>query len=195
MHGIRFVLFGSLAYIFAAHSLHLSELAYLPTEQLLQLAQTRAPMAPDISVPALQTAHAVLLFSPSVYFPGLQSPQEDFLESALNVYRGQSSQSLDLSFPVLAENVPGGQSLHPVSAHTPVAEEYVPAGQFLHVVSAIVEGFARPLRLKSCSKPTSRLLAVPTLSRHRTREQSKLCPHRSQTLSTILIDFSSFHSP
>ena len=61
--------------------------------------------------------------------------QLDFLESAMNVSRRQSAQSLESSFPVSAEYFPGGQSLHPDTACTPVADEYVPAGQSSHVVA------------------------------------------------------------
>ena len=101
----------------ASHKMHVvfSELAYLPTEQLLQLApavmltcpavqslQTRAPMAPDICLPASQTAHTVLLFAPSVYFPGSQSSHDNALGDAVNVSTGQSTHVNALKyFPAL----------------------------------------------------------------------------------------------
>jgi hypothetical protein len=133
----------------APHSSHfvLSTFAYLPAPQSLQVSpavvltwpaaqslQTRAPMSPDICLPASQTLHTVWPVSVFVYLPDAQFVQLIFLDSALNVSRWQSSQSLDLSFPLFTENVPGGQALQSEADSIPVAAENLPASQNSHAV-------------------------------------------------------------
>ena len=136
-----------------------SELAYLPAPQAVQLApavmltcpaaqslQTRAPMAPDICLPAEQTPHTVWPGRPFVYFPVSQSLQLDFLDFALNVSRRQSAQSLESSFPLFTENVPGGQALQSEADSIPVAAENLPASHSSHAVlsSSLTVDPARP---------------------------------------------------